>query len=242
LKLWLFIAFLILWGNLLQPLLGASGVLPGGSWQFGLAGAALVVLSLLAARAFGLDAGALGLRGSDAARGALIGALAAGAIAATCVALLRLSPAIIGRPIVYEPLLRVTSPDLARHIALFLPLGAVLPEELAFRGTLLAELLRRGGTRLAVAGSAAVFALWHVAVAAVTVADTTLGSPSPLFAPAVAGTLVVLFVGGALMAVLRLLTGSLATTIAAHWVFNAVILVGLWMARSPQVPLAVGAT
>jgi CAAX protease family protein len=241
LKLWLFIAFLVLWGNLLQPLLGPSGILPGGSWQFALAGAALVVVSLLAARAFGLDAGSLGLRGTDVARGAVIGALAAGAIAAICVAVLRLSPAIIGRPIVYEPLLRVTSPDLVRHIALFLPLGAVLPEELAFRGTLLAEIMRRGGARLAVVGSAAAFALWHVAVAAVTVADTTLGPPSPLFAPALAATLVVLFVGGGIIAVLRLVTGSLATTIAAHWVFNAVLLVGLWTARSPEVPLAVGA-
>jgi CAAX protease family protein len=242
LKLWLFVAFLILWGNLLHPLLGPSGVLPGGSWQFALAGAALVALSVLVARAFGLDASALGLRRADAARGAVIGALAAGGIAATCVVVLRLSPSIIGRPIVYEPLLRVTSPDLARHIALFLPLGAVLPEELAFRGTLLAEFMRRGGARLAVAGSAAVFALWHVSVAAVTVADTTLGSPSPLFGPAVGGTLVVLFVGGATLAILRLVTGSLATTIAAHWVFNAVLLVGLWMVRPLEVPVALSAT
>jgi CAAX protease family protein len=242
LKLWPFLAFLIFWGNLLHPLLGASGVLPGGSWQFALAGAVLVALSLLVARVFGLDAGALGLRRATAVRGAVIGALAAGAIAATCVVVLRLSPAIIGRPIVYEPLLRVTAPDLARHVALFLPLGAVLPEELAFRGTLLAEFMRRGGARLAVVGSAVVFALWHVSVAAVTVADTTLGSPSPLFGPAVAGTLVVLFVGGVTLALLRLVTGSLATTIAAHWVFNAVILVGLWMVRPLEVPLAAGAT
>ncbi|MDQ2968357.1 MAG: hypothetical protein M3R37_08585, partial [Actinomycetota bacterium] len=45
------------------------------------------------------------------------------------------------------------------------------------------------------------------------------------------GAFVVLFVGGVIMAALRLLTGSLATTIAAHWVFNTVILVGLWTDR-----------
>jgi len=38
---------------------------------------------------------------------------------------------------------------------------------------------------------------------------------------------VVLFVGGVIMAGLRVTTGSLLTTIAAHWAFNAIILVGL---------------
>jgi len=34
------------------------------------------------------------------------------------------------------------------------------------------------------------------------------------------------------MGALRVATGTLATSIAAHWVFNAVILVGLWMDRT----------
>jgi len=33
------------------------------------------------------------------------------------------------------------------------------------------------------------------------------------------------------MAGLRIVTGTLATSIAAHWVFNAAILVGLWTDR-----------
>ena len=223
---WLYAVLLVLWGNLLHPLIGSSAVLPGGGWQFAAAGAALVGFTLIAARALGLDASGLGLRRRGAVRGAALGALAGGAIAALGVGAFRLAPAIIGQSVSYEPLARVSSEELARHIALFLPLGAVIPEEIAFRGTLLGALLQRGGVRLAVAGSAATFALWHATVAVATVAETTL--PVVLVIPAFAGALAVLFAGGCVMAALRLATGALATSVAAHWAFNAVILIGLW--------------
>ena len=228
-KLWLFAAFLILWGNLLHPVLGSSAVLPGGSRRFVLAGVALIAASLLAARSLGLDAAARGLRRVGAARGAAIGALAAGAIALVDVAVLRLAPSIIGQPVGYTPLARISGDELARHIALYLPLGAVVPEELAFQGTLLGGLLARYRVRTAVTLSAIAFALWHGTVAWFTVMNTTV--PVVLIGPAVAGALVIVFVGGVIMAGLRVATGTLATSIAAHWVFNAVILVGLWTDR-----------
>ncbi len=146
---------------------------------------------------------------------------------------MQLAPAITGRAIVYEPLSRVSASQLAEHIAVFLPLGVVLPEELAFRGTLFG-LLRRAGTRAAVVGSAVTFALWHAAVAVVTVGDTTLAPPSPWFVPAVAGALVVVFVGGIALAGLRLSARSLGASVAAHWTFNALLLVGLWATMPPQ--------
>jgi membrane protease YdiL (CAAX protease family) len=225
----LFSALLILWGNLLHPLIGATALLPGGSWAFVVAGAALVAVSLVAARALGLDASRLGVRRAGAVRAVVIGLLAGGAIALLDVALIRLAPAILGAPIVYTPLLQVTPEDLALHVTLFLPLGAVIPEEIAFRGTLLGALLRSGDVRRAVAGSALTFALWHATVAIATVFNTQL--PEVLIIPAIAGALVVVFVGGVVMATLRLVTGALSTSIAAHWAFNAVILVGLWSAQ-----------
>jgi membrane protease YdiL (CAAX protease family) len=234
LKVWLFAVLLVLWGNLLHPLLGGTAVLPGGSWQFVVAGAALVVVSIVAARAIGLDAAALGFRRAGAFRGALIGALAAGAIAAVDVLVLRLAPAIIGQPVGYSPLERVSAEELGRHIALYLPFGAVIPEEVAFRGTLLAGLLQRYGIRTAVTASAIVFALWHGTVAVFTVINTTM--PVVLVVPAIAGALVVVFVGGVIMAGLRLATGSLAASIAAHWIFNAVILIGLWADQAVAAP------
>jgi membrane protease YdiL (CAAX protease family) len=205
-------------------------VLPGGSWQFVLAGAALVGVSLVAARVVGLDGAALGARRAGALRGAVIGALAAGAIAAVDVVVLRLAPSIIGQPVGYAPLARVSADELGRHIALYLPLGAVIPEEVAFRGVLLGGLLTRYRVRTAVTASAIAFALWHGTVAVFTVMNTSL--PVVLIIPAIAGALVTVFVGGVIMAGLRLATGTLTTSIAAHWVFNAVILVGLWMDRA----------
>jgi len=230
LKVWFFAVLLVLWGNLLHPFLGSTAVLPGGSWQFVLAGAALVGVSVVAARAIGLDAAALGVRHAGAFRGALIGASVAGVIAAVDVLVLRLAPSIIGQPVGYTPLERVSADELGRHIALYLPLGAVIPEEVAFRGTLLGGLLPRYGVRTSVGASAVVFALWHGTVAVFTVMNTTM--PVVLIIPAIAGALLVVFVGGVIMAGLRLATGSLATSIAAHWVFNAVILIGLWTVRA----------
>ena len=235
-KVWLFAVLLVLWGNLLQRLVGPPAVLPGGSWQFVAAGAALVAVSLLAARLLALDAGDLGLRREPALHGVVIGAVAGASIATIGVAVLRLAPAIIGVPVVYGPLLTVPDDQLARHIALFLPLGAVIPEEVAFRGTLLAGLVRGMGIRAGVAASALTFAAWHLVVTLMTVYDTSLGQVAWLWVVTSVGALVVLFVGGVVMAALRLVTGSLATTIAAHWAFNAVILLGLWTDRPVAAP------
>ena len=225
-KIWLFAILLVLWGNLLHPLIGGTAILPGGSWQFVVAGAALVAVSLVAARVLGLDTAPLGLGRAGAFRGSLIGALGGAFIATAAVAIMRyVVPAGIGQPVIYEPLSRIAPGDLTPHIALFLPLGAVIPEELAFRGTLLGGLLTRYGLRAAVTASAIAFALWHGTVAFVTVMNTTM--PVVLVIPAIVGAFVVLFVGGVVMAGLRVATGSLVTSIAAHWAFNAIILIGL---------------
>jgi len=229
-RIWLFAVFLVLWGNLVQRLFSPTAVLPGGSLEFVAAGVALVAISLLVARLLGLDRADLGLRG-PALRGAVIGALGGAALATMSVAVMRLAPAIVGTRVVYGPVLTVSGDQLARHLAIFLPLGAVLPEEVAFRGTLLAGLVRSMGTRAGVTASALAFAAWHVVVAIATVSDTSLGQVAGLSVIAPVGALVVLFAGGVIMGALRVVTGSLATTIAAHWVFNAVILVGLWTDR-----------
>jgi membrane protease YdiL (CAAX protease family) len=230
-KTWLFAAVLVLWGNLLHPLVGSTAVLPGGSWHFVFAGAAVVAISLAAARMIRLDAAALGLRKSGALRGAAIGALAGGMVATAAVAVMRgVAPAVIGQPVIYEPLSRVGAGDLTPHILFFLPLGTVIPEEVAFRGTLLGGLLARHGVRSAVTASAIAFSLWHGTVAVFTVMNTTM--PVVLIVPAIAGALAVLFIGGAIMAGLRVATGTLVTSIAAHWAFNAIILIGL---RYPRI-------
>lgn len=221
---------LVLWGNLLHRIIGHTAVLPGGSPQFVIAGAALIAVSLLTARALGSDASGLGLGPAGAYRGLAIGLVAGGAVAGIAVAATRLAPLVLGAPLVYGPLVGVGGDRLAIHIAVFLPLGAVVPEEVAFRGTLLAGLLRRMGLRAAIVASALTFALWHGFVAIATVADSTLGQTVGWWVVGIAGAMVALFAGGVLMAILRTITGTLMTSIAAHWAFNAVILVGLWTA------------
>ena len=230
---WLFAAFLVAWGNVQPPLIGATAVLPGGSWAFVIAGIGLVAVSLSAAYRGRLDADALGLSRTHLGRGLALGAVAGSSLALLSLAAMQLAPTITGRAIVYEPLSRVSLSQLAAHIAVFLPLGVVLPEELAFRGTLFG-LLQSAGTRAAIVGSGVTFALWHSAVAVVTVGDTTLAPPSPWFLPAVAGALVVVFVGGVALAALRLRARSLGASVAAHWTFNALLLVGLWVTMPTQ--------
>ncbi len=230
-------AMLVGWGNAGSSLFGASAALPGGSWAFVATGVTLVMLSLVIARRAGLDGAAVGLRAAAWTRGAVIGAASGGAIALAGVLGLQLASVIVGGPVVYDPLRGLSEADLVRHVLFFLPFGAVLPEEIAFRGTLVG-LLRRKGIRAALLGSAAAFALWHAAVAVVTVGQTTIAAPSPWFLPAIVGALAVVFVGGTVLAWLRLWTDTLATTIAAHWVFNATLLVGLWATLPTPVPYA----
>ena len=224
---WVFVALLVGWGNAGASLLGGTAQLPGGSLAYAAAGATLITLSLAIARRAGLGLAAIGLRSAAWPRGALIGAASGGAIALAGIVTLQLASIVVGAPVVYDPLRGVTPAELALHILFFLPLGAVLPEEIAFRGTLVG-LLRRGGARAALIGSAAAFALWHAAVAVITIGDTTVAAPSPWFLPAFVGALAVVFAGGVVLAWLRLWTETLATPIGAHWAFNATLLAGLW--------------
>src|SRR5687767_12863148 len=216
-RIWIYAALLVVWGNAASGLLGGTSRLPGGSLEFLGAGLALIAISVAFARALGLDAVAVGLNRMGFARGVAIGA-GLGLVGATAaVGALRLvAPAIVGQEVEYAPLAQVTELELARHVALLLPLATVIPEELAFRGVLLGGLLRRMRQRDALIISGATFALWHLGVAIVTVDDTTLGSPSPWFAVAIVIALGVVLLGGSALAWIRLRTRSLATTLALH--------------------------
>ena len=222
---------LVAWGNAKSLLLEGTATLPGGSVPLALAGAALVAGCLLFARWASLGASAIGT-GRIAVRATVLSGVAAAALAGLGVAALRLvAPRVTGVPFEYAPLLHVDAPALVWHVLVLLPLSVAIPEEVAFRGALVGALLRSGDQRRAIVGSATAFALWHAAIVRGTISDTTL-APGPLFAViGVIGAAAVVFAGGLVFAWLRLRTGSLGPTIAAHWAFNAVVLVGLWVAR-----------
>ena len=213
-------------------MLGATATLPGGSVAFAVAGVALTTISLLVAERSGLGARSLFGSRRDALAGAAIGGSAAALVALASLAFLRLGAAAIrGSPVEYAPLAHVSTQELARHVALLLPLGVIVPEEIAFRGTLLAFAARVLGVRRAVLLSAIAFALWHGSVIVATVRDTTLRPPSPWFAFACAGAFLVVVAGGIVFAMLRIRTRTITTTLTAHWLFNAVLLVGLWWSQ-----------
>ena len=99
-----------------------------------------------------------------------------------------------------------------------IPIATVVLEELAFRGVLLGLLRRDGSTLIAVALSAALFAVWHV--------PPMLGRDS---APAIAGTVAVTAVAGLAFGWLRVRSGSLLAPALAHTATNSVVFALAWV-------------
>jgi uncharacterized protein len=110
-------------------------------------------------------------------------------------------------------------------ILVVIPLGTVLPEELAFRGLLLALLGRSRGLRAATLVSSGLFGLWHVLASlgggVVNEAFTdAVGGDAAGTAVRVVATVVFTSVAGVVLCWLRLRSGSLLAPILAHWTVN----------------------
>ncbi|WP_236835122.1 CPBP family intramembrane glutamic endopeptidase [Blastococcus sp. KM273129] len=113
------------------------------------------------------------------------------------------------------------SGEIAHQALVRIPLGTVVWEEVAFRGVLLAALLRLLPPRTAVAVSAALFGIWHIrptlsAARANTLADGGAG----LFAVVLLGCAVTA-AAGVLFAWLRLRSGSLLAPVLLHLATNS---------------------
>jgi membrane protease YdiL (CAAX protease family) len=111
------------------------------------------------------------------------------------------------------------------EILVSVPLGTVLLEELAFRGSLLALLRRLGSTTRAVVVSSVLFGLWHIAPAIGTAGDNsalpgTSQSGSGL-AVAVVGTVIATTIAGVVFCWLRLRSGSLVAPMLGHIATNS---------------------
>jgi membrane protease YdiL (CAAX protease family) len=107
-----------------------------------------------------------------------------------------------------------------------IPLGTVLPEELAFRGVLWGLLRRRAGPRMATLVSSALFGVWHVlpalggGAANEAVSDTVGGGPAGLLLR-VGGTVLFTAFAGVVLCGLRSRSDSLVAPVVAHWSVNA---------------------
>ena len=192
-------------------------VVPGAHLAAGL-GLAACLLAI--ARAGGLTAADLGL-----ARAALGGGLrwggAAAALAGAGYALAWLIPGA-----------RQALPGgdgdpgrVALTVLVVIPLGTVLPEELAFRGLLLPLLARGRGMTAATWLSSGLFGLWHVlpslggGAANAAIAGTVGGDTAGTVARVVA-TVCFTSLAGVVLCWLRLRSGSLVAPLLAHWTVN----------------------
>lgn len=199
----------------LAAALVADRAVSGGHVAVGLALAACLVVM---ARAQGLTTADLGLARSAWPAGLCWGAVAAALVGATY-ALAYLIPPMrqplsggeggIGRAALMAALVVI-------------PLGTVLPEELAFRGLLLPLLGRRHGVLVATLLSSALFGLWHVLAA--LGGGAANAAIAELVGGDAAGTMLrvvitVLFTSaaGVVLCWLRLRSGSLLAPVLAHW-------------------------
>jgi membrane protease YdiL (CAAX protease family) len=113
------------------------------------------------------------------------------------------------------------------RMAVLVPLGTVLCEEIAFRGVLLALARRQAAARTAVVIVSAVFGLWHVTSARSPFGVT--GPSTDAVAPVVA-VVALTAVGGLLFGWLRLRSGSLLAPIGLHLGTNGVGLAAVLVA------------
>jgi membrane protease YdiL (CAAX protease family) len=105
-----------------------------------------------------------------------------------------------------------------------------LAEELAFRGLLQSRLREAFGPGRAVVVGAVVFTAWHWVVSFTTLQDTTLASDFGIAGVAYLFQNLAVLLGGLLFGLLRERSGNLAGCILAHWLIDALLLTGLYLA------------
>jgi membrane protease YdiL (CAAX protease family) len=185
-------------------------------------GLGLTACLLAIARALGLTAADLGL-----ARPAWRAGLRWGGVAAVLVAV------VYALVLVAAPLRQSLPQDgdstgraVLTAALVVIPLGTVVPEELAFRGLLLSLLGRRYGALAGTWLSSGLFGLWHVLAslgggAANAAITGVVGAGAPGTAARVVVTVVFTSLGGVVLCLLRLRSGSLLAPALAHWTVNA---------------------
>jgi membrane protease YdiL (CAAX protease family) len=106
----------------------------------------------------------------------------------------------------------------------FIPLGTVMLEEIAFRGVLMGLLGKRKGIPMAISVSSVLFGLWHVlpsfALGANRLVSSVVGSGA--LATVIMVTAVVAFtaLAGWLLCEVRRRSGSIIATAGLHWATN----------------------
>jgi CAAX protease family protein len=184
-------------------------------------GLALAACLVAIARACGLTAADLGLAWSTWRAGLRWGAAAAASVVAVYALASLIEPV--------RAVLPEAGGDLghtALTVLVVIPLGTVLPEELAFRGLLLSLLGRRWSVPAATLLSSGLFGLWHVLPslgggAANAAIASAVGGDAAGMGIRVVATVCFTSLAGVVLCWLRLRSGSLLAPMLAHWTVNA---------------------
>jgi membrane protease YdiL (CAAX protease family) len=206
-----------------------NGVLPAWAyvpWNVGVAG-----VVVLLARHAGLQWAGLGLDSDTWRRSAVVGS-AAVAVVVVVYAIAVALP--FTRDLFDDERVGTSAAGLVYRVALQVPLGTVLLEEIAFRGVLPGLLGWRDGSRWRwrpAAGASVLFALWHVLPAARTVSQNAaygdvLGD-LPVLASAAA--VAAMFVAGLGLCWLRWLGRGLLAPIMVHVATNSLGFLLAWV-------------
>lgn len=145
------------------------------------------------------------------------------------------------RALADDSVTKLSGRTVAWRALVVVPLGTVVPEEVAFRGVLLALLERQTSVVWAVIGSSLLFGLWHVLSSIGRVGDNALARHhlgDGLLAEAfwIGGSVLSTAVAGLAFATLTVWTNSLLPALALHWAINGFgYLAGWYLSRkSPQ--------
>lgn len=182
----------------------------------------LAVALLVIGRRVGLSEQDLGVQPSRVVDGIRWGVGAAGIIAVSLAGAVLLAHVVpLAATLLADERAAVSGGDLAYATLVRIPLGTAVFEEVAFRGVLLGSLLRAGSVGRAVAVSSVVFGLWHIPPTWVTLGINGVDAASQHGLIALAGSVMVTTIAGALFSWLRLRSGSLLAPVLAHWATNA---------------------
>jgi membrane protease YdiL (CAAX protease family) len=168
----------------------------------------------------------LGLARKDLGRGVAYGAAAFALVAAVLV-IAAFIPAAKGY--FDDDRADVGAGSMLFEVLIEVPLGTVLLEELAFRGSLLALLRRRLPVRPAVLVCSLLFGCWHIGVAISSASgNAAVPDSGGGLVLTVLGTVAATTVAGIVFCWLRLRSGSLVAPMLAHIATNSVAFTVAW--------------
>jgi uncharacterized protein len=189
---------------------------------------AVGALLVLAAHRHGLSLAQQGFSGEGVGPGVRWGLAIAGVIAVGLGVALILP---VAQPLLGDQrVAHLTPAGLLFTVALRIPLGTALFEEVAFRGVLLATWERHTNLVTAVVVSSLVFGLWHIGPTIVALQRNGIALDGAGWA-AVAGSVAVTAVAGVLFCLLRLHTGGLVAPVLVHTATNSLGTMAAWIAQ-----------